>query len=218
MRLFAIVRGLVAGAGLALAAQILAMPALATPALILGDSIGVGLSLASGVKALAHNSVLIGRDDILGQIAQVPVGTIAFLSLGTNDAVGSVKGVTARIEKVLAAVEAAGIKAVWVGPVCVIQPWNETVGELDALLAKTLAGRMTYVSYADAGLCDRAIRGRDGVHFNMTGYKTLWGMARVAAGETIDAGPVLAAAGHAAKKAKKHRKKRRHKVPARKSA
>ena len=197
----------------ALGVALAGSPGQAAPGLILGDSIGVGLSLASGVKSLAHNSVVIGRDDILQQIAQVPAGTIAFISLGTNDAVGSIKGISARIEKVLGAVEAAGIKAVWVGPVCVNQPWNTTVGELDGLLEQKLAGRMTYVSFADAALCDSAIRGHDGVHFSFAGYQRLWKLAWAGAGEPVDAGAVIvAAAAKVTKKGKKHKRKRRHRT------
>jgi hypothetical protein len=163
-----------------------AAPAHAAPGLMLGDSIGVGLSLASGVKRLAHNSVTIGREDILGQIASVPAGTVAFLSLGTNDAVGSIAGVSARIDKVLAAVDAAGVNAVWIGPVCVIQPWNKTVSELDGILRKKLAGRMTYFTFA--------------------GYGRIWALARAASGVQIE-GAAASAGSKPVKKVKKHRKK-----------
>ena len=193
-------------------ALLAASPALSAPGLVLGDSIGVGVSLASGVKRLAHNSVTIGREDILGQIAQVPVGTVAFVSLGTNDAVGSIKGVGPRVDKVLAAVDAAGITAVWIGPACVIQPWNSTVGELDKLLSDRLAGRMAYVSIADANFCDSSIRGADGVHFTFAGYKRIWSVALAAAGVEIDASADTPAAAKAVHKVKKHKKKklRRH--------
>lgn len=184
-------------------------PARAAPGLVLGDSIGVGVSLASGVRRLAHNSVTIGREDILGQIALVPAGTVAFISLGTNDAVGSIKGVGPRVDKVIAAVEAAGVKAVWIGPACVIQPWNTTVSELDAALSKKLSGRMPYVSIAEEGFCDAAIRGHDGVHFTMPGYRRIWTLARAAAGVQIDAGGAAAEPGRAVAKAKKHKKKSR---------
>lgn len=185
-----------------------AAPAHAAPGLMLGDSIGVGLSLASGVKRLAHNSVTIGRDDILGQIAQVPAGTVAFLSLGTNDAVGSIAGVSARIDKVLAAVDAAGVSAVWVGPVCVIKPWNSTVSELDGILRKKLAGRMPYVSVAGESFCDTSIRGHDGVHFTFAGYGRIWAMARAASGVQIEGSAFASAGVKAVKKTKKHKKKK----------
>ena len=183
-----------------------AAPACAAPGLMLGDSIGVGLSLASGVKRLAHNSVTIGRDDILGQIASVPAGTVAFLSLGTNDAVGSIAGVSARIDKVLAAIDTAGVSAVWIGPVCVIQPWNKTVSELDGILRKKLAGRMPYVSVASESFCDTSIRGHDGVHFTFAGYGRIWALARAASGVQIE-GATAAAGSKPVKKIKKHRKK-----------
>ena len=182
--------------------------AAAAPGIVLGDSIGVGLAAAGGVKALAHNSVTIGSGDIARQIGAVPAGAVAFISLGTNDAVGSIKGIEARIDRTVAAVQAAGIKAVWVGPVCVIKPWNETVTKLDAVLRRKLAGRIAYVSLAGDTYCDAGIRGHDGVHFSFAGYRRLWAQARSAAGEEIEG----SSAGRMPKATrKKHRKThRRH--------
>ena len=180
--------------------------ACAAPGIVLGDSIGVGLAAAGGIKGLAHNSVTIGSGDIARQIGAVPAGAVAFISLGTNDAVGSIKGIEARIDRTMAAVQAAGIKAVWVGPVCVIQPWNERVTQLDAVLRRKLAGRIAYVSLAGAAYCESGIRGHDGVHFTFAGYRRLWAQARAAAGEEIEGG--TAAIPHAAtrKRKKTHRK------------
>jgi hypothetical protein len=182
----------------------------AAPGMILGDSIGVGLALAGGVKSLAHNSVRIGADGVLREIASAPAGTVMFISLGTNDAVGSIKGVEARIDRVVAAIDASGAKAVWVGPVCVIQPWNETVVKLDALLRRKLAGRVTYVSLADDAYCDASIRGHDGVHFTAAGYHRLWAKARAAAGEAIDGGTGPETAKTVKRKRKKQSQKTRH--------
>ena len=185
----------------------------AAPGIVLGDSIGVGLAAAGGVKTLAHNSVTIGSGDIAHQIGAVPAGAVAFISLGTNDAVGSIKGVEARIDRTVAAVRAAGIKAVWVGPVCVIKPWNETVIKLDAVLRRKLAGRIPYVSLAGETYCDTAIRGHDGVHFSFSGYRRLWAQARAAAGEEIEGGAVGTLKATKKKHKKAHRK-RHHAVTA----
>ena len=181
----------------------------AAPGIVLGDSIGVGLAAAGGLKGLAQNSVTIGSGDIARQIAAVPAGAVAFISLGTNDAVGSIKGVEARIDRTLAAIEAAGLTAVWVGPVCVIQPWNETVTQLDAVLRRKLAGRVPYVSLAGEAYCDTGIRGHDGVHFTFAGYRRLWARARAAAGQDIESS-AASVPKPGANKRKKPRRKHTH--------
>jgi lysophospholipase L1-like esterase len=192
-----------------------ALAARAAQGIILGDSIGVGVAAASGVKTLAHNSVIIRQKAVLEQIAQVPKGAVAFISLGTNDAVGSIKGVGAQIERVAGAIEAAGIKAVWIGPVCVIQPWNATIAQLDAVLREKLDGRIAYVSVAGESFCDASIRGHDGVHFTFAGYRKIWALAQAAAGEPISAEPAGAGPVKIVTTVRKHNKKRRKKALAR---
>src|SRR5271170_6153321 len=55
---------------------------------VLGDSIGEGVAIASGLKKLAHISVHIRGPKAVAQINQTPVGSVAFIVLGTNDADG----------------------------------------------------------------------------------------------------------------------------------
>lgn len=150
-----------------------AMPAEAR-VIVLGDSIGVGLSLASGASRLAENSVAIQSAKSLEQLTRTPPGTVAVVSLGTNDAVGNLKGVDKAIDRFLDAAARQQVQLIWAGPPCVFKKWNTNVATLDQMLARKLAGRATYVSNADAAICDRSIRGGDGVHFNMNGYKVLW--------------------------------------------
>jgi len=163
------------------------LAAIAAPGIVLGDSIGVGVSMASGLPRLAHNSVTIRSANAVEQVRRTPHGTVAFLSLGTNDAVGSsVTGITDGIDRIVAAAQKANVNLVWIGPVCVRKSWNTNVIKLDELLRQRLSGRMPYVSLADQELCDASLRGGDGVHFNMRGYQLLWSKVRAAAGVDIE--------------------------------
>jgi hypothetical protein len=180
----------------------------AAPGIILGDSLGVGVSMAAGVPRLAHNSVAIRSADALEQIKRTPQGTVAFISLGTNDAVGSINNVEAGIDRIVDTAKSNGVKLVWIGPPCVFKPWNTNVEKLDGILKRKLSsGPVSYVSMADSAVCDKSLRAGDGVHFNMRGYAMLWGRAREAAGIAIDA------KSHDASRAKVRRVKHRRKSP-----
>jgi hypothetical protein len=174
-------RSFVRAAGASLARGLLgimvASSASAKPAVVLGDSIGVGISMVAGLPRLAHNSVSIRSADTLAQIKRTPAETVAFLSLGTNDAVGSIAGVERGIDRIVEAARQANIKLVWVGPPCVLQRWNVTALRLDAILRGRLADKVPYVSLADPDVCLRSLRAGDGVHFNMRGYALLWSRA-----------------------------------------
>lgn len=162
----------------------LGAPAYAFGELILGDSLGVGVKLASGHAGPARLSQFIRNDQILSQISQVPNGATAILVLGTNDSVGSVKGLEKNIDNIVRAVQQRGIKLVWVGPPCVFKAWDHNSRDLDVMLEQRLASTsIKYVSIrSDAELCSGRYTGGDGVHLNMTGYAMLWHKARVAAG------------------------------------
>jgi hypothetical protein len=167
-------------------------PAFANSAVILGDSIGVGISMASGLPRLAHNSVSIRSADAINQVRRTPRDAVAFLSLGTNDAVGSIAGVTSPIDRIVDAARDANVSLVWIGPPCVLKSWNINVVKLDAVLQERLASRIPYVSIADPRICDPSLRARDGVHFTMRGYQMLWRRARAAASARIDIDRVIA--------------------------
>jgi hypothetical protein len=195
-----------------MAALLCASPALSAPGIIiLGDSIGVGVSMASGLPRLAHNSVSIRSANAVEQIRRAH-DTVAFLSLGTNDAVGSIAGVSGGIERIVEAARKSNVKLVWIGPPCVLKSWNTNVVKLDAALQSQLAGRVAYVSVADQKICDRSLRAADGVHFTMQGYQILWSRARAAAGTEIDGKAVVADAAQG--EVHKHREaKRKHHKP-----
>ncbi|WP_018259708.1 GDSL-type esterase/lipase family protein [Methylobacterium sp. WSM2598] len=183
------------GAGPVLAA--LAGPVAAKP-VVLGDSIGVGIAAAAGAPRLAHNSVAIRGDDALQQIRRTAPGSLALLSLGTNDAVGGARDVAPAIDRLVAAARAGRLRLVWVGPPCVFKPWNAEAARLDAILRGRLGGEVTYVSLADRAICDRRLRAADGVHFTAAGYALIWRVqaavgiapARPVAG-SVAAGPAL---------------------------
>ena len=161
-----------------------AAPAHATGELILGDSFGVGVKIASGHAGPARLSQFIRNDQILSQISLVPNGATAILVLGTNDSVGSVKGLEKYIDNIVQAVQQRGIRLVWVGPPCVLKPWDHNSRDLDAMLGQRLASTsVKYISIRnDADLCSGKYTGGDGVHFNLTGYSLVWHKARLAAG------------------------------------
>jgi len=200
--------GRIAHGSCLIAALVCASPALSAQGIILGDSIGVGVSMASGLPRLAHNSVSIRSANAVEQIRRAR-DKVAFLSLGTNDAVGSIVGVSGGIERIVEAARKSNVKLVWIGPPCVLKSWNTNVVKLDAALQSQLAGRVAYVSVADQKICDRSLRAADGVHFTMQGYRILWSRARAAAGTEIDAEAVVADAAQG--EVHKHREaKRKH--------
>ena len=165
------------------AISVLAVPASATasPAVI-GDSLGVGVSMASGLKGFAANGVSIRGPRVIEQIKKLAPGTVAYMSLGTNDAVGSVKGLEKSIDAVIAAAARARVKLVWLGPPCVNKAWDKNARELDGMLRERLAAaKVTYVSMRDAQICKNELHARDGVHLTMKGYSYMWAKAQSAA-------------------------------------
>lgn len=158
--------------------------------IILGDSLGVGISLASGIKRLARNSVSIRNRWALEQIRQTPAGSIAILSLGINDALGPIKGLDKGIDAVVATAKQAEVTLVWLGPPCVHTSWDSNAQALDRYLAERLTSRgVRYVSARDDITCSPNMHARDGVHFTMAGYRHLWERARASAGLALEAAP-----------------------------
>lgn len=179
----------------------LAGPA-AADAVVIGDSLGVGVSMASGLTRLARNSVAIRGGAILGQLREAPAGSTVFMSLGTNDAVGRIDGLDGDISRIIAA--ASGVRLVWIGPPCVMKEWDANALKLDAVLrARTAGTGVTYVSMRDPGMCASGARAKDGVHFTMGGYGMMWAKARLASGFTGGAARVAVASND-----RPHRKRR----------
>lgn len=195
-------------------------------AMVLGDSQGAGVQLASGLKGFAHNSVHIRGAKAIEQINNTPNGTTAFLVLGSNDAEFSIKGLDKNIDDIVHAAEARSITLVWIGPPCVRKAWNGRSRELDAMLAQRFAqGPVKYVSMWDDTICSFVFHEPDGVHLTMKGYEYIWKKASAVAGFTLASAetvaPVAAAGPHApAEKAvqkaayvhKPHRRHARHVV------
>ena len=161
---------------------------------VIGDSLGVGVGWAAHPsQSLAANSVRITSNIILGQINSLPFGSVAFMSLGTNDAVGYVVEVEDSVLRIVNAANARAIQLVWIGPPCVFKDWDSAAAELDQRLARQLRQLgVVFVSMRDPSVCDRAVRASDGVHFTMTGYERMWSLAAAAAG--LQAGAAIAAA------------------------
>jgi hypothetical protein len=116
----------------------------------------------------------------------VRAGSTVFMSLGTNDAVGPVKGIEKSIDNVVQAAKAARVKLIWLGPPCVSKAWDKNAAELDGILRVRLKGSgVVYVSMRDQNICSPSVRSSDGVHFNMQGYRAMWAKAANAAGSQV---------------------------------
>lgn len=153
---------------------------------VTGDSLGVGIAMASGFENRAANSVSIRGGKALDQLRRVRPGSTVYMSLGTNDAVGSIKGLEKGIDQLVQTAQASRLKLVWIGPPCVNKQWDKRAAELDGLLRARLAGTgVTYVSMRDANLCSPSVRSKDGVHFNMEGYRAMWSKAAAATGYRV---------------------------------
>ena len=198
------------------------LPASAAPSrvIILGDSIGVGLSLAGGSQRLAANSVAIRSNEIIEQLRRVDPSQVAVVSLGTNDAVGHLRGVEKAIDQIVEQVNRNNLRVVWMGPPCVNKAWNTNVVQLDRILQERLrrASRITYVSVADQNYCDRNLRAGDGVHFTMKGYGLLWSHVKDKSGLKIEDPVVTRAKVTPTYSSAKSYKKKRRKISTQGSA
>jgi hypothetical protein len=160
-------------------------------AYVLGDSLGLGISQAARLKNLSKLSVHIRGPKAVQQIAHTPPGSTAFLSLGTNDAHGSIARLDKSIDAIVRAAEHRNIKLVWMGPPCIRKAWDVRARELDAILrAKLASTSVRYVSMRDDLMCSGELHAGDGVHLKMKGYAYMWEKARLAADYTVaDASP-----------------------------
>lgn len=181
--------------GLALTAAFgLAQPASAS-IYVGGDSLGVGVGMASRAPSVAKESVRITSQLPISQINRVPAGSTLFMSLGTNDAVGGVLKVQKDVDAIVSAAASRNIRLIWLGPPCVFKTWDDSAKALDNVLAGILVQEgVTYVSMRDDALCVKSLRAGDGVHFTMKGYRMMWDRAIAASGETDTAPPAPASA------------------------
>lgn len=179
---------------------------------VIGDSIGEGLHLATGIPSPANRfNVAIYTGKALEQLKGIPRGATVVMSLGTNDAVAGLTDQTAKVQALAAAAEAQGVKLVWVGPPCVLTKWEDHARALDANLAATLKDTaVTYVSAQDPEFCAASLHAGDGVHFTMAGYGRLWQKAATVAGIPVVVASAAAPHPGAAMSVKPHKKHRHH--------
>jgi hypothetical protein len=162
-------------------------------AYVLGDSIGEGLADASGLHKLAHISIHIRGPKAITQINATPVGSVAFIVLGTNDADGdgSIKNLGKSIDEVIRAGARRRLKMVWIGPPCVRRSFDTRSREVDHILHDRLANTpVQYISMRDEHICSGNFHEPDGVHLTMKGYHYMWDKVRAAV-----SWPVFATAG-----------------------
>jgi hypothetical protein len=171
-------------------ALVLLLAACVTPARaaddvrIIGDSIGEGLHMVSAFPSPANRfNVAIYTPKIFDQIKEMPRGANVVMSLGTNDAVAGLVDQKARVDMIVAAAQAQGIKLTWLGPPCVRTAWEVHSKALDAVIANALEGTsVAYVSAQEPAFCEPSLHAGDGVHFTMAGYRSLWQKAAAVAG------------------------------------
>ena len=177
----------------ALGCAVAASAAHAANAIVLGDSLGVGLAEVSHLKNFAHISVHIRGQKALEQIRRAPAGVTAFVVLGTNDANGSIAHLDRSIDDILDAAARKHMRLIWIGPPCVKQSWDTRSRQLDAILAAKLPPRgVIYVPMRDHAFCSASVHEPDGVHLKTKGYLYMWDKARRLAGLDAPA-PVMTA-------------------------
>jgi len=149
---------------------------------IAGDSIGVGVGMVAQYPSVAAISISIRGSKIIDQLRAIPDGSTVFLSLGTNDAVSNLVKGGGDLDRLVEFMNGKRFKVFWIGPPCVLKPWDDSAKKLDESLHSELAkSRVTYISMREPTLCDPASRAKDGVHFTMAGYRIIWQRAAEAA-------------------------------------
>ena len=154
---------------------LLADRVLAAEALVLGDSIGLGLASTIGLKSIARVSLSLRRSDVGAQLKQIPVEAVGLMSIGLNDAADPVEHLSKSIEKIVETATVSQRKLVWIGPPCVTKSWDKRAEALDAYLKQRLEKTsIQYVSLRDTNICAPKLRTRDGEHFTVEGYRYVW--------------------------------------------
>jgi len=172
-------RHALAGIACVLGCAFAAAAAHAASAIVLGDSLGVGLAEVSRLPNFAHISVHIRGPKALEQIRRAPAGVTAFVVLGTNDANGSIAHLDKSIDDILNAAAKKRMRLVWIGPPCVKQSWDMRSRQLDEMLAAKLPSRgVIYVPMRDRAFCTAGLHEPDGVHLKTKGYLYMWDKAR----------------------------------------
>ena len=143
---------------------------------VAGDSLGVGAGMASGVASVAKVSASITNGVAQRQLGRLSSGTLVYLFLGTNN-VASNTAPSGAVRSILNVARRQGLRLVWVGPPCMTsRRLAHFVPQFDASLGAIVRGSgFRYVSLYRAEHC-RLERSSDGVHFTMSGYRSVWNM------------------------------------------
>lgn len=151
----------------------------AAPVWIVGDSIGEGLRWASGEQGSTKRGIAIGGFYVFHQLSVAPPGAHLVISLGTNDAIAG-HGLDADAFAKTVALIKYKVPAswTWVGPPRPNKPWAHQALAIDQALALAVpkAGGRYVSAFATPGLYQH--HAKDGVHFDLDGYRLLWAAAK----------------------------------------
>lgn len=173
--------GIIGGGGAVSIARTSKTPVQPPRPFIVGDSIGEGLRWASGELGDTKRGISIAGQCVLGQMRKAPPDSTLVISLGTNDAAAGLphaRQVMAFADRVIA--EVAGRPLLWVGPPKPCTSWDLIAQGVDMALEIVVERRGgRYVSaYNLPGLFEH--HAKDGIHFDLAGYRLLWEAVRVA--------------------------------------
>lgn len=155
---------------------------------VIGDSHGDGIRRAANLQGWTKNGASITSPEVRQQLQNVPEGSRAFVSLGTNDLASprSMDTVLASAREIMADAKARNIDLVWLGPPTSDKAWNERAAELDEGLA-ALADEYG-VEYRSMQESTRDLtRAPDGVHYTPEGYRTMFGNSAASARGDVSA-------------------------------
>jgi len=158
---------------------LISFPQLGTAAsVVAGDSLGVGVGSASGLRTVATVSASISNGVAWRQIKSLPPGTKVYLFLGTND-VGLPNPPKQATINLLNRARSKKLDVVWVGPPCMkTKRLSGNIPSFDRrLMALVRKSGFRYVSLNAAEKC-RLSRTGDGVHYSPEGYRTIWDLIR----------------------------------------
>ena len=112
------------------------------------------------------------RPSSFSRSSEMPRGATVVMSLGTNDAVAGALDVQKRVEAIVAAADAQGIKLYWLGPPCVLKPWESQFQEARRAPRRrsSQAARSPMSACRIRASAPPSLHAGDGVHFTMAGY------------------------------------------------
>ncbi len=127
---------------------------------VLGDSLGEGVAMASGLEKRSALSIHIRGRSLYNSSNEHLKVRPRFSCSARNDALAGVEKLDMYIEKIVRTAETRKIRLVWIGPSCVRTYWDKRAAILDGILQKTLAAKsVLYVSMRDERLCSFEMHG-----------------------------------------------------------